>query len=220
MIDEDRWKGAPEAMSKNKNRRFPALNDWYLWSEVTRSVSPLPSRALVAAARAEFEAERAQQNPVPSALGAKKTGSIKPGRAGGRAVPVWSPASAPVHQARTEPLVAAIEPRLHRNLRRGLTPIDAKIDLHGMRQEEARSALHRFVAARLARGDRTVLVITGRGLKKTGFGAIEQRGVLRHMLPLWLCEPALAPHIAGYRVSAPRHGGEGAYYVRLKRPKP
>jgi len=207
-------------MAKRKNPLFPALDDWHLWSEVTRSVSPLSSAALLAAARAGFALEREPQERQVSKAGAKKARSLKPGRAGNKAVPVWSPASSPVHQAPTESFVPGIEPRLHRKLRRGLTPIDAKIDLHGMRQEEARSALHRFVAARLARGDRTVLVITGKGLKKTGFGAIEQRGVLRHMLALWLCEPALAPHIAGYRVSAPRHGGEGAYYVRLKRPKP
>lgn len=207
-------------MSKNKNRRFPALNDWYLWSEVTRSVSPLSSRALLAAARAGVALEREQQEHEPPRAGAKKTRSLKPGRALNAPVPVWSPASSPVHQAPVGPFVPAIEPHLHRKLRRGLTPIDAKLDLHGMGRDEARSALHRFVAARLARGDRTVLVITGKGLKKTGFGAIEQRGVLRHMLPVWLREPALAPHIAGCRVSAPRHGGEGAFYVRLKRPKP
>ncbi|MCF6302619.1 MAG: Smr/MutS family protein, partial [Devosiaceae bacterium] len=65
--------------------------------------------------------------------------------------------------------------------------------------------------------DRTLLIITGKGLKKTGFGQIEQRGVLRHMLPVWLKEPQLAPLIAGFETSARHHGGEGAYYVRLKR---
>ena len=35
-----------------------------------------------------------------------------------------------------------------------------------MRQAEAHAALTRFVHARAARGDRTLLVITGKGLKK------------------------------------------------------
>ncbi len=37
------------------------------------------------------------------------------------------------------------------------------------------------------------------------------------MLPIWLNSSALAPLVAGWQVSAQAHGGEGAYYVRLKR---
>ena len=67
------------------------------------------------------------------------------------------------------------------------------------------------------RGDRTLLVITGKGLKKTDDLRILDRGVLRAMLPIWLAEPALAPYIAGYDSAAQGHGGEGAFYVRLRR---
>lgn len=139
----------------------------------------------------------------------------------------WSPAPTPQHAQgqktaprRTEPQTPGgrvIEPRIRRRLMRGQLPIDATIDLHGLRQAEAHAALCRFVAARHRRGDRTVLVITGKGLKKVGYGTIEQRGVLRTMLPIWLSEPALSPMVAGWEVSAQSHGGEGAYYVRLKR---
>ncbi len=102
-------------------------------------------------------------------------------------------------------------------MRRGRVPIDASIDLHGLHQHEARAALYRFVQARARAGDRTLLVITGKGLKKTGHGSIEQKGVLRYMLPHWLADHAIAHMIAGYEVSARHHGGEGAYYVRLRR---
>ncbi len=37
------------------------------------------------------------------------------------------------------------------------------------------------------------------------------------MLPIWLSEPSLAPLIAGWDTSAQNHGGEGAFYVRLRR---
>jgi DNA-nicking Smr family endonuclease len=86
-----------------------------------------------------------------------------------------------------------------------------------MRQVEARTALQRFVLARVERGDRTILVITGKGLKKTDDMQILDRGVLRSMLPIWLSEPLLAPVIAGWDVAAQAHGGEGAFYVRLRR---
>lgn len=135
---------------------------------------------------------------------------------------IWSPSATPIHHppGKSSPRAPAdqiIEPRMHRRLMRGQLPIDGTIDLHGLRQSEAHAALCRFIAARYARGDRTILVITGKGLKKTGYGSIEQRGVLRTMLPIWLSEPALSPMIAGWDVSAQSHGGEGAYYVRLKR---
>jgi DNA-nicking Smr family endonuclease len=112
-----------------------------------------------------------------------------------------------------------IEPRMRRRLGRGQIEIDGTIDLHGMRQAEAHAALTRFIHARSARGDRTLLVITGKGLKKVDGNAaiIVERGVLRSMLPIWLSEPGLAPLVAGWNVSAQGHGGEGAYYVRLRR---
>ncbi|HHG83941.1 MAG TPA: hypothetical protein ENJ82_04265 [Bacteroidetes bacterium] len=85
---------------------------------------------------------------------------------------------------------------------------------------DARFSLIRFVEQRYARNDRTLLVITGKGLKKTGFGSIEQHGVLRHMLPVWLKEPEISFMVSGLETSAQHHGGEGAYYVRLKRKLP
>ena len=70
-----------------------------------------------------------------------------------------------------------------------------------------------------ARGDRTVLVITGKGLKKVNGDprTIIERGVLRTMLPIWLNSPELSQLVAGWDQSAQGHGGAGAWYVRLKR---
>ena len=84
---------------------------------------------------------------------------------------------------------------------------------------QAHAALTRFIHARASRGDRTLLVITGKGLKKLGDDAavIIERGVLRAMLPIWLSEPTLAPLVSGWDVAAQGHGGDGAFYVRLRR---
>jgi len=196
-------------MGKHDRTIGPALNDWHLWSEVTRSVSPL-RRA---------QKPKSQVKPAVPAKKARKAEKTKSTSSGGQ---VWSPGATPIQHTPTAQTPTAshdqvIEPRIRRRLSRGQLPIDATIDLHGLRQHEAHAALCRFVAARHARGDRTLLVITGKGLKKTGYGAIEQRGVLRTMLPVWLNEPALKPYVSGYEVSARGHGGEGAYYVRLKR---
>ncbi|MEO8758403.1 MAG: Smr/MutS family protein [Devosia sp.] len=113
-----------------------------------------------------------------------------------------------------------IEPKLRQKLGRGRVPIDGTLDLHGMRQDEAFAALSRYIRARSAKGDRTILVITGKGLKKVDGDPtnIVERGVLRTMLPLWLNSPDLAALVAGWDQSAQGHGGEGAWYVRLRRP--
>jgi DNA-nicking Smr family endonuclease len=107
---------------------------------------------------------------------------------------------------------------MRKRLQRGTMAIDGTLDLHGMRQVEAHAALTRYIRARVARGDRTILVITGKGLKKLSRDAatIVEAGVLRTMLPVWLSEPGLAPLIAGWDAAAQHHGGEGAFYVRLR----
>ena len=192
-------------MARRDRKHGPVLSDWHLWSSVKKSVRPL--RPIAEPAAEPF-------SPVPAPPSEGATGdprSIKP-RAGIR--PSRRAATALAGLPGNPP---GLEPRVRRRLVRGQVPIDGTIDLHGMRQAEARTALHRFIMARAARGDRTILVITGKGIGKTPDGTIAQRGVLRSMLPLWLAEPGIAPLIAGFEVSSRPHGGEGAYYVRLRR---
>ena len=128
----------------------------------------------------------------------------------------------PAYQSLNTPGVTplgVIEPKLRKRLGRGRVSIDGTLDLHGMRQDEAYGALSRYLHARANRGDRTILVITGKGLKKVNGDptTIVERGVLRTMLPIWLSSPDLLPLVAGWDQSAQPHGGEGAWYVRLRR---
>ena len=177
-----------------------------MWTEVTRTVSPLHPERLVREIAASPPLPDAQPQPNNT-----KSGKPVPKTTNGK------PVSLPVPPSAMRGHDKGIEPKLNRKIRRGHLPIDATIDLHGLRQDEAHAALCRFIAARHARGDRTLLVITGKGLKKTGWGQIEQKGVLRAMLSMWLSEKTLAPLVAGWQEAAREHGGEGAFYVRLKR---
>lgn len=184
----------------------PQLDDWHLWSDVTRSVSPLRQKAVLEAS----EPSKARPEQPPATKHDKNWSPT--------ATPIYAvPSYTPPQSSKQSPAGRLIEPRIRRRLMRGQLPVDGTIDLHGLRQSEAHAALSRFITARYARGDRTLLVITGKGIKKNGYGNLEQRGVLRAMLPRWLSEPALMPMVAGWEVSARAHGGDGAFYVRLRR---
>jgi len=104
-----------------------------------------------------------------------------------------------------------LDKRRARRLRRGELPIDGRLDLHGMTQDAAHRALRAFLLRAQASGERCVLVITGKG--RTGAGP----GVLRTMLPRWLRETPLAGAVLAWQPAQPRHGGEGAAYVLLRR---
>jgi DNA-nicking Smr family endonuclease len=187
-------------MSKRDRKRQSAVDDWHLWHEVARSISPLrPNRKLTP--------ELIEPGDHPKVQTPHRA---KPAKG----TPVRRPATA--HKLPPPQADRLIEPRLRQKLVRGRLPIEATIDLHGMRQAEARAALSRFVHACVARGDRSVLVITGKGSRGSDDPA-RQHGILRTMLPIWLTEGELSPLISGYEISARAHGGEGAFYVRLKR---
>lgn len=131
-----------------------------------------------------------------------------------------APAAAPVAMpiltgARAKPRPKApqppdiIEPSRKRRIARGRDPIDARLDLHGYGQDQARAAIHRFVDQAHAQGARAVLIITGKGV----YGD----GVLRRRVPEWLAEPPSREWVAGISQADRHHGGEGALYVALKR---
>ncbi len=99
--------------------------------------------------------------------------------------------------------------------------IEARIDLHGLSQEKAHAALARFLLACHARGVRLVLVITGKGARRSAQEAAHWAdpvpGVLRRMVPEWLRAGDLAGIVAGVQAAGAAHGGDGALYVRLRR---
>jgi DNA-nicking Smr family endonuclease len=103
----------------------------------------------------------------------------------------------------------SIEPRRHHRIARGRDQIGARIDLHGMTQDQARAALTTFLFNAQDEGVRAVLVITGKG--------VSGEGVLRRRFPEWLAEPELRKIVAGLSTAERHHGGEGAFYVALKR---
>ncbi|MDE0718757.1 MAG: Smr/MutS family protein, partial [Rhodospirillaceae bacterium] len=105
-----------------------------------------------------------------------------------------------------------VDKRTATRFRRGLMPIDARLDLHGHSQKSGRAALAGFLRAHRAAGRRCVLVVTGKGLKDDW-----SVGALRQALPGWLNAPDLRRLILAYCHAQPHHGGSGAVYILLRR---
>lgn len=102
----------------------------------------------------------------------------------------------------------ALDRKTLRRIKARRESVDGRIDLHGMTANEARDALTRFILLAAGSGQRTLLVITGKGGVNTG--------VLRREFPHWLEMPPLSSLVLGFHVAHRADGGEGAFYVRLR----
>lgn len=111
-----------------------------------------------------------------------------------------------------------MDEKSYRRMKRGKLRPEGKLDLHGMRIDSAHPALTRFILSAQASGKRLVLVITGKGKDRDEPGPMPvPRGVLRHKVPQWLALPPLAQAVLQVSQAHLSHGGEGAYYVYLRR---
>jgi DNA-nicking Smr family endonuclease len=178
-------------------RRLHA-DDGGLWRRAMRDVAPLPGRP--------------QYNPPLPGRDPGLAGEARVGAKAGERPAVQ--ATAPARRPAPHPLppldrFAGVDRATAERLKRGRTPVEARLDLHGMTRAEAHRALARFVAGSRASGQRCLLVITGHG-RVSG-------GVLKAAVPRWLGEPELRPHILAITPAQPRAGGGGALYVLLRR---
>lgn len=117
------------------------------------------------------------------------------------------PASAPLSKAPvfSEGYAPGIGGHRAAHLRKGRLEPEAKLDLHGYRQEAAYGALQRFLMRAYGLDQRVVLIVTGKG------------GMLRSMLPRWLGESEFQKMVVGISAAHAKHGGDGAFYVALKK---
>ena len=176
--------------------------DRRLWDFVTRSIKPLdgrPRKPADSETKPVKQSQKENKHPEKPRLSA------------------WLPSfglKETVSPAPDEPFGAGIDRRTAGRLKRGQIPIEARLDLHGMRQGEAQEALTRFLSGSYDSGRRCVLVITGKG-KASGEG--QDSGVLRRMLPVWIGQPPLAGMILLHSSARPQDGGAGAFYILLRR---
>ena len=101
-----------------------------------------------------------------------------------------------------------IQDSVFRRLQRGTYRVAAELDLHGMRWDEAKVAMVRFLAAARDADARCVRIIHGKGLRSKGDGP-----VLKQRLDGWLRQRS---EVLAYCSARREDGGTGAVYVLLR----
>ncbi|WP_319497102.1 Smr/MutS family protein [uncultured Cohaesibacter sp.] len=201
--------------------RKPPLSrkDIRLWKKVTETVTPLEGRSAELKALIETLKEpKARDNsntPDPAHPVQRKRASaaeldaLRQAGIHGRDVPV----------SRTTPPLAGIDRKEKKRIVQGRLAIDARLDLHGMTQREAHTALFGFLKSSHQQHYKHVLVITGKGSRgeMETYAIGQEKGVLRRVVPKWLSEPDIRSIIVGFEEAHPTLGGAGALHIRLRR---
>jgi len=98
-----------------------------------------------------------------------------------------------------------------KKLRRGEWVPQDKVDLHGMRSDEAREALANFLRRSVRNGVRCVRVIHGKGI-----GSPDKLPVLKGKVRSWLVQKE---EVIAFVQARESQGGAGALMVLLRQPK-
>lgn len=159
------------------------------WARVASTIRPIGAPFRVSGPGPEADRTAGLQEPAPVAAGVATPG--------GRRSPAHAAPPVPADVSRDRRVV------------RGRVEISATFDLHGHSQASAARALPEFLLSRQREGARCVLVITGKGR--------DGEGVLRRNFLLWLETQQGRSIVSAYARSHRRSGGDGAFYVFLRR---
>lgn len=134
-------------------------------------------------------------------------------------VPPAPAVAAPVPPSRRPAESATLDAGWDRRLARGLVAPESAIDLHGHSLSSAYDRLDFGLDHAIARGDRVLLLITGKPPRPESERP-HARGAIRAAVADWLAASRHASRVAAIRPAHPRHGGAGALYIVLRRPRP
>lgn len=192
-----------------------SAEDMALWDRVAKSATPLehPARSLV------MPPEPPSQTRIPDPVAPRER--LPAFRIGERSGHKPHPPQ-PEHDlaARIVHAPVRMDHGAFRKMQRGKLKPEGRIDLHGMTLSQAHPSLTHFILDAHHDGKRLVLVITGKGKDRDTPDPIPiRRGILRQHVPGWLQGPPLGSVVLDIREAHQRHGGGGAYYVYLKKPR-
>jgi len=108
-----------------------------------------------------------------------------------------------------------IDRTLLKKIKQGKAQVEARLDLHGMTQDQAYTSLRQFISSCHTNGKKILLVITGKGGMDLGEND-RPKGVLKQNVPKWL---QTFSEVLSTTEALKHHGGNGAMYVILRRRK-
>lgn len=184
---------------RQPRRRVISADEIRVWKAVVSDAKPLPGRS-------PPDDPPPGAEPMPEPVASPPPPPGKP--------PVRPSAHPPVpprhgqgelHHGRAP----GLDRRSADRLKKGEMEIEADLDLHGLTQDMAHAQLLAFIQRCWIAQRRCVLVVTGKGS--------QGQGILRAQVPRWLNQSPLRERILGFSYAQPRHGGDGALYVLIRR---
>ncbi len=184
-------------MQRKKDNPSHIINfeDDSSWNELKKSVTPLAQKGKLTFISKTKQWEHSSSKPLClDAFGSFKQQKIHHGDS--------------LEKGNT----SAIDKKNAQRLKKGDIAFDFTIDLHGYTVEQAWLRIKASILQAYNRQMRYMLVVTGQG-----WYSENRIGVLRAEFPKWMNHPEVRPYVLAFCHAQKKHGGEGAYYVQIKR---
>ena len=96
-----------------------------------------------------------------------------------------------------------------KEIKTGKFKVESKLDLHGYKLREAEILFFEFIKNCFTSNKRNIMVISGKGE--------HGKGKIKLSIPVWIASSNLSSLIYFYSSAALKDGGDGAYYIRLRK---
>ncbi len=107
------------------------------------------------------------------------------------------------------------------SLRKGKIDPEKTLDLHGLNAKQAEKRVIDFLQISHMQGARLLLIITGKGYRSrqidSSWDSEKKTGVLKNSLVSWIENSPMRLAVLDISLSHSKHGGEGAFYVYLRK---
>jgi DNA-nicking Smr family endonuclease len=113
---------------------------------------------------------------------------------------------------------------LKKGIKKGSFHIDKKIDFHGKSLLESEEQFNNIIIESYNSGQRCLLFVTGKGLFKSknyeeGYKPKLYHGIIRASFVDWVRSKKFSKYILSFEQASIEHGGDGAFYVYLRKNK-